>query len=170
MVGGSGYNTYQNSQVYEGMEPRRLILMLYEGALKHIRLTKEGIQENDVKKRGEHLGRVVSIVSGLNACLDSKIEDESIEFLRGLYNAILVELPKVSITNDVKTLDTAFSYLTRLKEIWEKDVMGNENKEEASKEVSEKKDEKALPKPQPISYGSTMGYKEALMAKGQSFF
>jgi flagellar protein FliS len=172
MEAGSGYNAYQNSQVYEGMDPKRLILMLYEGALKHLRLAKEGIQENDVKKRGEHLGRAISIVSGLNASLDSEIKDESIEFLRGLYNAILTELPKVSINNDVKTLERAFSYLERLKDIWEKDVIGNgdKGKKEVSTKIPDKKEEKASPKTQSVSYGSAGGYNSALMAGGRSSF
>lgn len=173
MPAGSGYNAYQNSQVYEGMDPQRLILMLYEGALKHILLAKEGIQENDSKKRGEHVGRAISIVSGLNACLDSKVEDESIEFLRGLYNTILIELPKVSLTNDVKTLDLAFSYLENLKDVWKKDVIGNGDraKKELLKEVPDKKEEKAPPKAKalPLSYGSAGGYKGALMAKSRNF-
>ena len=45
-------------------------------------------------------------------------------FLRGLYQAILVELSKVAVTHDINVLDLAFRYLERLKQIWEQDVMG----------------------------------------------
>ncbi len=124
MAAMQAYNTYRNSQVYDGMDPKELILMLYNEALRRLALAKEGIEENDSRKRGEHLGRAIAIVSELSACLDSKVEAEEINFLRGLYRAILLELPKVSMTNDVKTLDTAFGYITRLRDIWKKTVMG----------------------------------------------
>ena len=129
MAACNGYDTYRSSHI-EGMDPKRLILMLYDGALKHIRIAQEGIDQGDVQKRGENIGRVIAIVSELNACLDTSIQDESVEFLRGLYTAILVELPKVSIHNDVKILDRSYSYIARLKEIWEKNVMGLQDKKE----------------------------------------
>jgi len=131
MAACNGYDTYRSSHI-EGMDPKRLILMLYDGALKHIRIAKEGIDQGDVQKRGENIGRVIAIVSELNACLDTSIQDDSVEFLRGLYTAILVELPKVSIHNDSKILDRSYSYIARLKEIWEKNVMGMQDKKEVA--------------------------------------
>jgi flagellar protein FliS len=118
------HKAYLTAKVQQEVDPKRLILLLYEEALKQIRLTREGIQENNPRKRGKHLSRVLAIVSALQTALDSKVEDEPIAFLRGLYNAMLVELAKVSITHNVKTLDLAFRYLERLKEIWEQEVMG----------------------------------------------
>src|SRR5262245_5230646 len=47
--------------------------------------------------------------------------DESIAFLHGLYQSMLVELAKVAVTHDVHVLDLAFRYLERLKQIWEHD-------------------------------------------------
>lgn len=109
---------------YEGMEPEQLILLLFKGALNHIERCRQGIQENNIQKRGENLSKVIAIVSELNASVNPEMHDESTQFLRGLYDAILIELTKVSITNDTGILDQTEKYLTRLKEIWETDVMG----------------------------------------------
>ncbi len=116
-------NRYLNNH-YEGMEPEQLILMLYKGALDRLRLAREGIEENDIKKRGENLSKVIAIVSELNSSVTTTVNDESTEFLRGLYSAILTELPKVSLTNDTEILRRTHAYISRLKEIWETDVMG----------------------------------------------
>ncbi len=136
MAAGTAINAYQNSY-YEGMDPKNLILMLYNGALKHLQLTKEGIIEKDIQKRGENLGRTIAIISELNASLDPNIKDEAIEFLRGLYNAMLLELPRVSITNDLKTIELSNAYIEGLRDIWKVNVMGiadkksNQNNENA---------------------------------------
>ncbi len=163
----NGYDTYLNSY-YEGMGSKRLILVLYEGALKHIRLAKEGVIENDPKKRGENLSRAIGIVSELNSCLDSNIRDDSIEFLRGLYISILTELPKVSLNNDVKILDQTFSYINRLKDIWENDVIGKKAENENVEQLSDKKKEKELQQQHPISYGKVGGYNSPSRAMGET--
>src|SRR5919109_2706366 len=117
-------NAYLQAKVQPATDPKRLILMLYEGALEDLRLAKEAIEQQNARQRGEHLSRAVAIVSTLLTSLDSNVTDEPIAFLRGLYQAILVELGKVAITHDVEVLDLAFRYLERLKQIWEQDVMG----------------------------------------------
>lgn len=123
MVAGNACNTYLNAH-YEGMDPKQLILMLYDGALKFTRLAKQGIEEKNIQKRGENISKVIAIVTELNSSLDPNVKDESIDFLRSLYATMLTELPKVSVSNDAKTLDLTTTYLTKLREIWVQDVMG----------------------------------------------
>jgi len=66
----------------------------------------------------------VAIVSTLLTSLHNDTMDESMAFLGGLYQSMLVELAKVAVTHDVHVLDLTFRYLERLKQIWEHDVMG----------------------------------------------
>ena len=115
---------YLQAKVQPETDPKRLILMLYEGALEDLRLAKEGIEQQNARQRGEHLSRAVAIVSTLLTSLRNDTMDESIAFLRGLYQSMLVELAKVAVTHDVQVLELAFRYLERLKQIWEHDVMG----------------------------------------------
>ncbi len=115
-------NTYINNH-YQGMSPEQLILMLFKGALEKINLVQEGIEEGNIPKRGENLSKVIDIISTLNASLNPNMTDEGTEFLRGLYGAMLTELPKVSTTNDPAILKRIHAYISRLKEIWETDVM-----------------------------------------------
>ena len=115
-------HTYLNNH-YEGMAPEQLILLLFKGALTRMKLAREGIEEGDIQKKGENLSKAIAIISELNASVDSAMKDESTLFLRGLYTAILVALPKVTLNNDLKILDRSEAYILRLKEIWETDVM-----------------------------------------------
>ncbi len=127
MPSAANMNIYLNNH-YEGMTPEKLIQMLYKGALRNLSLAKEGINENNPRKRGEHLSKTIAIVSELYSSLNPEMTDESTQFLRGLYSNMLVELPKISINNDIKTLDLAYSYLERLNEIWEHAVMDKNKK------------------------------------------
>lgn len=115
-------NHYRNNH-YEGMGPEQLILMLYNGALARFRLAKEGIEENNVKKLGENLSKAIAIIAELNTSLDPTTNDESIQFLRGLYKAILIELPKASATKDITIITRAEKYISELKNIWVNHVM-----------------------------------------------
>lgn len=115
-------HTYLNNH-YEGMDPEQLILLLFKGALTRMKLAREGIEEGNIRKKGENRSKVIAIISELNASVDPTMTDESTRFLRGIYTAILTELPKVTLNNDLKTLDRAKAYISRLKEIWETDVM-----------------------------------------------
>ena|SRR5215475_1582607 len=116
-------NAYLQAKVQPETDPKRLILMLYEGVLEDLRLAKEAIEQQNARQRGEHLSRAVAIVSTLLTSLDSNVTDESIAFLRGLYQTILIELGKAAMTHDISVLELAFRYLERLKQIWEQDVM-----------------------------------------------
>ena len=127
MVHNNALNSYQKAQVYDEMDPKKLILMLYEGAIKRIVLAREGIKKSDPKQRGENLGKAIAIISELNACLDDEIRTEEINFLRGFYAAMLTELPKVSLTEDIQILDRAERYIRELKRIWETSVMNSPN-------------------------------------------
>ncbi len=119
----AGMQTYMNNH-YEGMTPEQLILMLYKGAIFRLQLVKQGIEEKNIQKRGENLSKVIAIIAELNASLNPEIVDESTNFLRGLYSAILMELPKVSLTNDIEIVNRTERYVSKLKDIWENDVMG----------------------------------------------
>ena len=128
MSAATSMNTYLNNH-YQGKTPEQLIQMLYQGALRNITLAKQGIDENDPKKRGEHLGKAIAIITELYSSLDKKIEDESIQYLTQLYSNMLTELPKVSLTNDPKALDLTYSYIERLSQIWETEVLNKKKSE-----------------------------------------
>ena len=136
MAASTGYDMYRDSH-FKGMDSKSLILMLYDGAIKHIRLAKEGIKENNIPKRGENLGRAISIISELNASLDPEIKDDAIDFLRGLYTAILAELPKASISNDIEILRRAETYIEQLRTIWKTSVMAKPEKKNQNEDKPE---------------------------------
>jgi len=123
MVGQKVLDAYRTTEKQTEIQPVKLIHMLYERVLVHLELAEEGIREQTPKKRGENLGKAIAIITELQASIKSEDHSEAAQFLRGLYGAILAELPRVSISQDVKVLRQARSYLERLKQIWEETAM-----------------------------------------------
>lgn len=142
---------YRQSGVKAKIHPVKLIAMMYERALVHLQLAEEGVLERKPKKRGEHLGKAIAIITELYASVKEGDKSDAAEFLRGLYRVILVELPKVSVSGDVEILQQTRRYIERLKEIWEQTALKEMQEEPESREnengeppaVFEKKDNAA---------------------------
>ncbi|OGR08130.1 MAG: flagellar export chaperone FliS [Deltaproteobacteria bacterium RIFOXYD12_FULL_50_9] len=140
MVSSKARNTYQHTEAQAEIDPAKLIHLLYERALLHLELAEKAIREDNPKNRGENLGKGIAIVTELLASVKEGDDSEVADFLSGLYKAILVELPKVSMTNDLAILQRAHSYIAKLKEIWEQSVMpktGNKKYEASSGETAD---------------------------------
>lgn len=116
-------NAYQKSEAQSKIHPVKLIHLLFERVLLHLELAEQGIVANDVKARGENLSKAIAIISELNASIKDDDGSEAAGFLHGLYSAILLELAKVSITQDVGIVRLSYRYLRRLLEIWESTAM-----------------------------------------------
>ncbi len=123
MVGQKVLNAYRTMGRQAEIHPVKLIHMLYERVLVHLAQAEEGIREQAAKKRGENLGKAIAIVTELQASIKSEDHSEAAQFLRGLYGAILAELPKISVSQDIKTLRQASAYLEQLKQVWEETAM-----------------------------------------------
>lgn len=119
-------NAYKVMEKQAEIHPVKLIHMLFERVLVHLDLAEEGIRGKNPRKRGENLGRAIAIITELQASIKSDDHSEAATFLRGLYGAILVELPKVACSDDLSVLRRTKVYLARLKQIWEETAMREE--------------------------------------------
>ncbi|MDG4474787.1 flagellar export chaperone FliS [Thiovibrio frasassiensis] len=136
MVSKQASNAYFQAQASAKIHPAKLIHMLYERLLINLTCACEGLEENDIKKRGENLSKAIAIITELNCCVTPGDESEPAQFLRGMYATMLVELGKVPVNKDAAVIRQAQRYVTRLKEIWEETAMrenglGSEQKVES---------------------------------------
>lgn len=115
---------YNSTQVMT-TDPRKLILMLYDACIKNLFHARDAVTENNRVCRGEKLSKAIDILSELFSSVQG--ETEQAKFLRGMYTAMMIELPKVNLTNDIKTLDLAIKYVAQLRSIWKEQVMAETN-------------------------------------------
>ncbi|MFH1216582.1 MAG: flagellar export chaperone FliS [Pseudomonadota bacterium] len=128
-------NAYRQSEAQSKIHPVKLIHLMYERTLIHLDMALIGIENKSPQLKGENLGKAIAIITELNASVKDDDDSEAALFLRGLYNAILVELPKAAVNNDAQVVRQTSSYIRRLKEIWEETAMAElESKEKGKQE------------------------------------
>ncbi|NLK44106.1 MAG: flagellar export chaperone FliS [Tissierellia bacterium] len=112
-------NTYKQNTVLTAT-PEELTLMLYEGAIKFMRIAKYSIENKEMERAHSSLIRAQDIILELNYSLDMNYEISN-DF-RSLYNFIHEKLVDANISKDTKSIDEALDITNDMKETW-KEVM-----------------------------------------------
>jgi flagellar protein FliS len=116
----SSYSALEVETGIESASPQRLIIMLYDGALKSVFAAKAAMARGDVATKGEALSKSISIVDeGLRAALNLEGGGDIAQNLMALYEYISMRLLQANLKNDVKSLDEAARLLSELKNAWE---------------------------------------------------
>lgn len=124
----NGYGKYKKASV-ESASKEKILLMLYEGAIKFIKQAKEANEKKLVKERGELIGRAYDIVMELASSLDFKVGGAMAENLEQLYIYVLEELTRANITGQEKHLDNSLKVLGILYDGWIKAIESIKKKE-----------------------------------------
>ncbi len=111
------YQKYKDAQ-YETASPEKLLIMLYNGAIKFARQAKEGMKEKDIELANNKIKRVQAIINELMVTLDME-QGEIAENLYNLYEYINRRLIQANIRKDPEIVDEVLSLLEELKGAWE---------------------------------------------------
>lgn len=108
---------YQKNAV-NGASPLQLVVMLYDGALKHMETGKRALAEGDREVQNSSLQKAQKIVMELMACLDMKEGGEIATNLLSLYSYTLNELVLANMSEDPAPIDRSIKVFTDLRESW----------------------------------------------------
>jgi flagellar protein FliS len=97
----------------------KLIVMLYEGAVKFLQIAKQKLAEGDYALKGVYIAKAQDIVSELNNCLDMKAAPDIAQNLRSLYNYIFRQLNEANIERSSEKIDTCIGILEELGKAWQ---------------------------------------------------
>ena len=112
----TGYAAYNQAVVHTTDNKERILLMLYDGAVKFVRLSRLGIEKKNAKIRGENISKVMAILTELDCALDREIEEDLVENLSDLYRYMIDRLTIANVKNDTYALDEVESLLRELKD------------------------------------------------------
>lgn len=109
------YATYQNNAVTTA-NPQELTLMLYDGALKFMRLAKLAIEQGNPDLKNTNIQKTQSIFQELRLTLNKNIEISA--NLDSLYEYMWRRLVDANVKNDTTILDEVLDFTTELRDTW----------------------------------------------------
>lgn len=112
-----GYQAYQRNK-YETASPHRLIVLLYEGAIRFANEANKCIAEENIEKKHIYISKFQDVVYELMASLNLKEGKEIAQNLHALYTYIIDLSIKSNASMDASYLKDAISILSELKEAW----------------------------------------------------
>ncbi len=114
----NGIGAYQETAVLT-QDKGKLIVMLYEGAIKFLKLSQKDIEEGNYELKNTNINKAWDIINELNASLDMEAGGEISENLRKLYSFMLTHLSSANFKNDSQTVQEVIDMLSELKVGWE---------------------------------------------------
>jgi len=113
----NAYKKYKESSV-QSASKEKLLLMLYEAAIKFTKKAIAAIDANDIAERGLNIGRAFDIVIELNTTLNHKVAPELAGNLEQLYMFITDQFTKANATGKREPLEHALRILEVLHKGW----------------------------------------------------
>ena len=109
------YAAYQNNAVTTA-NPQELTLMLYDGALKFMRLAKLAIEQGNADLKNTNIQKTQAIFQEMRLTLN---KDVAISVnLDSLYEYMWRRLVDANVKNDTTILDEVLDFTTELRNTW----------------------------------------------------
>lgn len=113
------YDQYKKTSI-ETLSPGKLLLMLYDGAIRNVRLAREGIGEKDYNKAHNHIIKAQDIVTELMVTLN--MEYDIAKQLYSIYDYLYRRMVEANVKKDAAILDEVEVFLTELRDTWQEAV------------------------------------------------
>ncbi|BDU49909.1 flagellar export chaperone FliS [Haliovirga abyssi] len=111
------YDKYKNTQI-QTATPGQLILMLYEGAIKFCKFSKNAILEKNISDSNKYLIKTQDIVTELMISLDMKSGGDIAKNLYSIYDYMLRTLVTANMKKDISKITEVQELLEDLKLAW----------------------------------------------------
>ncbi len=111
------YQKYQTQSVQTASR-EKLLLMLYEGAIKFVKKALVALEAKDIAGRGMNIGRAYDIILELNNTLDHRVGGDISKNLEQLYMFMTDRLTQANIRGEAKPLEEVLKILEILYQGW----------------------------------------------------
>ncbi|MBD3265916.1 flagellar export chaperone FliS [bacterium] len=108
---------YLKTQIETATQPQ-LLLMLFDGAVKKLHLSKKAIEKKEIEKAHTELTKVQRIFTELMIALDMEKGGELAENLMRIYDFVYHHLVKANIRQDTAMIDEVLPIVSSLREGW----------------------------------------------------
>ncbi len=111
------YQQYKKTAI-ESASREKLLLLMYEGAIKFTKRALLACEQNNIADRGTYIGRAYDIIMELNNTLDHKVGGDIAKNLEQLYNFMTEQLTQANVKGDPEHLKNVLKLLETLNEGW----------------------------------------------------
>jgi flagellar protein FliS len=112
-----GASAYRQTSV-QSSSPLELVVLLYDGALRHLVAAREAVDRQDLITRREALSKALAIVTELQSTLNLEEGGAIAQQLDGLYTYMTGRLVDATARKDVKALPEVENLLRSLRDAW----------------------------------------------------
>ncbi|MHC4742672.1 MAG: flagellar export chaperone FliS [Planctomycetota bacterium] len=113
----NGVSAYQETSITTESKGR-LIVMLYDGAIKFMRLAIRELEAQNYEAKGRYIGKAQDIINELNTVLDMEAGGELAANLRKLYLFMNSHLSKANINRDPQMIREVIGLMEELNSGW----------------------------------------------------
>jgi len=113
----NGIEAYHESAVTT-QSKGRLIVMLYDGAIKFMKLALKELEAGNYEAKGRYINKAQDIINELNAVLDMNTGGEIATNLRKLYCFMSHRLSEANIKRDPQIIREVISLMEELNQSW----------------------------------------------------
>lgn len=110
------YNTYKQTSV-ETASPERLVIMLYDGALKFLRIAREAVENKNIEEGNRYICKTQDIINEFIISLDMNTGEIAFN-LRNIYdfwNRMLIE---ANIKKDPVLIEQVTEQVQEMRDAW----------------------------------------------------
>ena len=112
-----GLDVYKDASVTT-QSKGNLVVMLYDGAIKFMKMAIQEIEDNNAEAKGEYIKKAQDIIAELNAVLDMEAGGEIALNLRKLYLYMGRQLNEANTKQDTKRISEVITLMEELNQGW----------------------------------------------------
>jgi flagellar protein FliS len=115
----NAYNAYKNNEVMSASKSK-LILMLYDGAIRYLKLAEIAVAEKKIEKTNDNIKKAQDILTEFMSTLDFQQGGLIADSLYQLYEYMYKRLLRANIDKEASGIVEVRGYLEELRETWAK--------------------------------------------------
>jgi flagellar protein FliS len=122
------YEQYKEIEI-KTASPGKLIVIMYDGAIRFLKLAKEAIDEKNIEKAHNNIVKAQDIIMELLLSLNMEAGEIAVK-LQSLYIFMNKLLMEANIKKEKEPIDRVLKMLTELREVWNEVAKKSENNSE----------------------------------------
>ncbi len=136
MYGKNAHAAYQTVQITT-TDRGRLLLMMYEGAIKFLKQSKAGLEANDLAKFCRFLSKGQAIIAELMNTMDFEKGGSIARDLDRLYDFMLFYLTEANLYRDARRINKVIGLLDTIYSAYKEIIEGEKKKNEVPEKSAE---------------------------------